>query len=325
MRIVNVTQLGGPEVLQVAEQPLPEPARGEIRIHIAAAGLNRADIIQRTRGYVLAPGTPAWPGLEVSGTVDALGADVDGFALGDRVCALLSGGGYAEYCVAPVEQVLPIPRGFDFIQGASVPESSFTVWSNLFDLCRLAKGESLLVHGGSSGIGVMAIQLAVALGHKVYATAGSPEKCRACEKLGATLAIDYRQQDFVAEIRKATDNRGVDVVLDLVGGDYVGRNLECLADEGRITVIAMQRDTKSTIELRPLMAKRARIMGSMLRPRSVAYKGQMKQQLLQHVWPLLESGAIKPVVDKTFPLADAGSAQAYMEQGKHIGKIVLTC
>jgi NADPH:quinone reductase len=325
MRIVNVAQLGGPEVLQVEERPVPAPARGEIRIRVAAAGLNRADIIQRTRGYVLAPGTPAWPGLEVSGTVDALGAEVSEFALGDRVCALLSGGGYADFCVAPVEQVLPIPRGFDFIQGASVPESSFTVWSNVFELCHLSTGENLLVHGGSSGIGVMAIQLAAALGHEVYATAGSPDKCRACEKFGAVLAIDYRQQDFVAEIRKATHNCGVDVVLDLVGGDYVGRNLECLNDEGRITVIAMQRDTKSTIELRPLMAKRATITGSMLRPRSVAFKGQIKQKLLQHVWPLLESGAIKPIVDRTFALADAGKAQAYMEGGTHIGKIVLTC
>jgi putative PIG3 family NAD(P)H quinone oxidoreductase len=324
MRIVNITRWGGPEVLQIAEHDTPVPAPGEVLIRIAAAGLNRADILQRKGNYPLPPGTVPWPGLEVSGTIAAIGSSVAEFAIGDRVCALLAGGGYADYCVAPVEQVLPIPGGLTFIEAASIPESAFTVWSNVFEFCHLAAGESLLVHGGSSGIGVMAIQLATALGNTVYATAGSADKCRACEKLGALRGINYRDEDFVAVIREATRSRGVDVVLDMVGGDYIGRDLECLAVAGRIVVIARQRDSRATVSLAHLMDKRAVLTGSTLRPRSIAFKGEIKQQLLKIVWPLIESGKVKPIVNRTFPLADAGAAQAYMDTGAHIGKIVLT-
>lgn len=325
MRIVNISKWGGPEVLQIAEHATPVPAAGEVLIRVAAAGLNRADTLQRKGNYPLPPGTVPWPGLEVSGTVEAIGSDVREFAVGDRVCALLAGGGYADFCVAPVEQVLPIPAGLNFIEAASIPESAFTVWSNVFEFCHLAAGENLLVHGGSSGIGVMAIQLATALGHQVYATAGSGDKCRACEKLGALRGINYRDEDFVAVIREATQGRGVDVVLDMVGGDYIGRDLECLAIAGRIVVIARQRDSRATVSLAHIMDKRAILTGSTLRPRSIAFKAEIKKQLLKVVWPLIESGKVKPIVDRTFPLADAGAAQAYMDTGAHIGKIVLTC
>lgn len=322
MRIVIVSELGGPEVLKVVEHAVPTAAAGEVLIRVAAAGLNRADIIQRKRGYAIPPGTPPWPGLEVSGTIEALGPGVTEFKPGEQVCALLAGGGYAEYCVAPVEQVLPIPTGLSLLHAASIPESAFTVWSNVFEFCHLARGESLLVHGGSSGIGVMAIQLAKALGSRVFATAGSAPKCRACEELGAERAIDYRDEDFVAAIKQ---EGGVDVILEMVGGDYIARDLDALKTGGRIVIIGRQADSMATINLAPVMDKRAFITGSTLRFRDAAFKGRIKQQLLKHVWPLISKGAVKPVVDRSFALAEAAAAQAYMDSGTHIGKIVLTC
>ena len=323
MRIIEALTPGGPEALKIGEAPCPVPGAGEVLIRVAAIGINRADTQQRRGVYPSPPGAPAWPGLEVSGTVVAVGAGVSEFRLEAPVCALLAGGGYAEYCVAPVAQTLPIPGQLTLLEAASLPEAYFTVWSNVYGFGRLAPGESLLVHGGSSGIGVAAIQLARALGHSVYATAGSVDKCHFCETLGAARGINYRDEDFVAVLQELTEGRGVDVILDMVGGDYLERDVQALASEGRIVVIATQRSVTATLDLRAIMAKRAHITGSMLRPRPVSFKDQIKAQLLSRVWPLLADGTIRPVIDRVFGFEEAPAAHAYMESGGHMGKLIL--
>jgi len=324
MRIIEIKRPGGPEMLAPAERPVPRPGPGEVLIKVAAAGLNRADVLQRLGGYPVPKGAPEHPGLEASGTVAATGEGVTAFAVGETVCALLQGGGYGEYCVAPVAQTLRIPQGLDFIQAASLPEAYFTVWSNVFGFGRLQPGQAFLVHGGSSGIGVAAIQLASALGATVYATAGSDEKCRFCESLGAKRAVNYKTEDFSRVILEETDRRGVDVILDMVGASYLMRNVVALAPEGRLVVIALISGSTTPVDLYQLMAKRVSITGSLLRPRDVAFKASIKAKLEAHVWPLLDSGRLKPVVDKVFPLAQAGKAQAYMESSAHRGKIILS-
>ena len=321
MRVIDIETPGAAEALRLVERPVPRPSPGEVLIKVAAAGLNRADILQRRGHYPPPPGTPNWPGLEVAGTIAAVAPDVSEFKPGDAVCALLAGGGYAEYCVVPPGQVLPLPVGVDTIGAASLPEAYFTVWSNVFDLARLKAGESLLVHGGASGIGVAAIQLARARGATVYATAGSDERCRWCEQLGARRAINHRSEDFVAVIRAA--GGGVDVVLDVIGGDYLPRNLEALATEGRIVVIATQGGSAAKLDLLKLMLKRAMLTGTTLRSRPLAFKAAIKAALLREVWPLFERGELRPVVDRVFPFEQAAAAHAYMESGAHRGKIVL--
>jgi len=323
MKVIDVPQPGGPEALVLAERPVPQPGPAEVLIEVAAAGLNRADILQRRGFYPSPPGAPSSPGLEVAGTIVGVGADVTEFKVGDAVCALLQGGGYAEYCSVDAGQVLPIPGSLDMIEAASLPEAMFTVWSNVFGFGRLQAGETLLVHGGSSGIGVTAIQLAVALGHTVFATAGSAEKCRFCESLGARRAIDYKTEDFVGEIAAATGGHGVDVVFDMVGGSYVPRNLQVLATEGRLVMIATQGGAKGEIDVLRIMQQRLVITGSTLRPRSAQFKRSIRDQLLQKVWPLLAAGRIRPVVDSVFALAEAGQAHARMESSEHKGKIIL--
>ena len=323
MKILDVPQPGGPEALVLAERPVPEPGRGEVLIEVAAAGLNRADILQRRGFYPSPPGAPSYPGPEVSGTVVALGEEVTEFKLGDAVCALLQGGGYAEYCRVDAGQVLPIPGSLGMVEAAALPEAMFTVWSNVFGFGRLQQRETLLVHGGSSGIGVAAIQLATARGHTVFATAGSDDKARFCESLGARRAINYKTEDFVAEIVKETGGRGVDVLLDMVGGSYVARNLQVLATEGRLVMIATQGGAKGEIDVLRIMQQRLLITDSTLRPRSAEFKRAIRDQLLQNVWPLLASGRIRPVVDSVFALAEASKAHARMEGGEHKGKIIL--
>jgi len=323
MKVVDVPQPGGPEALVLVERPVPQPAPGEVLIQVAAAGLNRADILQRRGLYPTPPGAPSHPGLEVAGTIAGIGADVTEFKVGDAVCALLPGGGYAEYCCVDAGQVLPIPGSLDMIEAASLPEAMFTVWSNVFGFGRLQAGETLLVHGGSSGIGVAAIQLAAALGHTVFTTAGSAEKCRFCESLGARRAIDYKTEDFVAEIGKETGGRGVNVVFDMVGGSYVSRNLQVLATEGRLVIIATQGGVKGEIDVLRIMLQRLVITGSTLRPRSVEFKRAIRDQLLEKVWPLLAAGRVRPIVDSVFALAEAGKAHARMESSEHMGKIIL--
>jgi NADPH2:quinone reductase len=324
MRVIEVTRPGGPEVLALAQWPTPQVGVDEVLIKVAAAGLNRADILQRGGNYPSPPGAPANPGLEAAGTVAAVGSNVREFKVGDAVCALLQGGGYSEYCAVNVGQVLPVPGNLTLIEAASLPEAYFTVWSNVFGFARLQAGESLLVHGGSSGIGVSAIQLAVARGSTVYATAGSDEKCRYCEQLGATRAINYKTQDFVAEIATLTQKQGVNVVLDMVGGSYVPRNLQVLATEGRLAMIATQGGSKGEIDVLRIMQQRLIVTGSMLRTRNVEFKRQIKAKLLEHVWPLIASGKIRPVVDKVFPLEHAAQAHALMESSGHMGKIILS-
>jgi NADPH2:quinone reductase len=324
MRIVDAPTPGGPEALVVREAPLPGVPPGHVLIRVAAAGVNRADVLQRRGLYPSPAGAPAWPGLEVSGTVAAVADDVTGFAIGDGVCALLQGGGYAEYCAAPAGQTLPIPSNVSLFEAAAFPEALFTVWTNVYELGRLAAGERLLVHGGSSGIGVTAIQLARATNHEVAATAGSDDKCRFCEELGARPAINYREQDFVAILREATAGRGVDVVLDMVAGDYVRRDLETLARDGRVVVIATQGGASATIDMRVVMSKRAIVTGSALRPQSIAFKAAIREKLLERVWPLIEAGKVRPIVDRTFAFEDAAAAHARMESGAHMGKILLT-
>jgi NADPH:quinone reductase len=323
MRIIEAPTPGGPEALKIGEAQCPTPGAGEVLIRVAAIGINRADTQQRRGVYPSPPGAPAWPGLEVSGVVAAVGSGVGEFAVDTPVCALLAGGGYAEYCVAPVAQTLPIPGQLTLIEAASLPEAYFTVWSNVYGFGRLAPGETLLVHGGSSGIGVAAIQLSKALGHTVYATAGSVDKCHFCESLGAARGINYRDEDFVTVLKELTAGRGVDVILDMVGGDYLERDLQALASEGRIVVIATQRSTSATLDLRVMMAKRAHITGSMLRPRPISFKDQIKAQLLSRVWPLLADGTIRPVVDRVFGFEEAPAAHAYMESSAHMGKLIL--
>jgi NADPH2:quinone reductase len=323
MQVIEITRPGGPEVLAGAQRPVPAPRAGEVLIEVAAAGVNRPDCLQRAGGYAPPPGASDLPGLEVAGRIVRVGEGVSQWRVGDAVCALTPGGGYAQYCLTPAGQCLPPPRGFDMIQAASLPETFFTVWINVFDRAHLAPGESLLVQGGSSGIGVTAIQLAKALGHRVFATAGSPEKCAACERLGAERCIDYRNEDFVEAVRQLTGGKGVDVILDMVGGDYVPRELKCLATDGRLSLIALLGGTRATLDLSDILFRRLTITGSTLRPRSVDYKTSIALALRQRVWPLLESGAIRPVIYKTFPLAQAAQAHTLMESSTHIGKIVL--
>lgn len=323
MRHIAMTAPGGPEVLTLATGPVPRPAAGEVLIRVAAAGINRPDILQRTGNYPPPPGASPILGLEVSGAVAALGPEVTGLNEGDEVCALVAGGGYAEYCVAPAPQCLPVPKGVSLVDAAGLPETFFTVWSNVFDRGRLGRGESFLVHGGSSGIGTTAIQLAHAFGARVFATAGSPEKCAVCRDLGAERAIDYRQEDFVAVLKEATQGRGVDVILDMVGGPYVEKNLRSLAPEGRLVQIAFLQGSKVTLDLAHLMVRRQTLTGSTLRPRPVADKAAIARNLRDKVWPLIEAGKVRPVIDRTFPLADAAAAHRLMESSTHIGKILL--
>ncbi|MDR3418913.1 MAG: NAD(P)H-quinone oxidoreductase [Nevskia sp.] len=323
MRVIEASKPGGPEVLGVAARATPRPAEGEVLIRVAAAGLNRADLLQRRGVYPPPPGAPDWPGLEVAGRVAALGPGVTRFAVGDPVCALLAGGGYAEYCVVAAGQVLPVPAGLTLEEAASLPEAYFTVWSNIFDLARLEAGRSLLVHGGASGIGVAAIQLANALGAQVFATAGSDERCRLCETLGAVRAVNYRGGDFASALAGHIGS-GVDVVLDMVAGDYLGRNLELLAPGGHIVIIAAQGGSAMKLDALRLMAKNASVSGTMLRPRPAAYKARIGTALRHEVWPLLEARRIRPVVDKVFAFDQAAAAHAYMESGQHAGKIVLS-
>ncbi len=320
---IVIAEPGGPERLEPRRMPVPTPGPGEVLIRVEAAGINRPDVLQRRGVYPPPPGASPLPGLEVAGTVAALGPGVTAPAIGDRVCALLAGGGYAEWCVAPAPQCLPVPAGLSMVEAAALPETVFTVWTNVFERGRLARGEALLVHGGSSGIGTTAIQLAVAAGATVFATAGNADKCDACERLGAARAIDYRREDFVAVIREATGGRGVDVVLDMVGGDYLPRNLEALARDGRHVSIAFLRGATATIDIGLVMRQRLVLTGSLLRPRSVAEKGAIASAVKARVWPLIESGDFRPVIFATFPLAEAAAAHALMESGGHIGKIVL--
>lgn len=321
---IEVSKPGGPEVLRAASRATPRPAAGEVLIKVAAAGINRPDVMQRQGLYAPPPGASDIPGLEVAGEIVQIGASVSEWKTGDQVCALVAGGGYAQYCVAPAGQCLPVPRGLSMIEAASLPETFFTVWVNVFERSRLSNGETLLVQGGSSGIGVTAIQIAKALGHRVFATAGSADKCAACVALGAERAINYKTEDFVASVKEATSGRGVDVILDMVGGDYVPRELKALADDGRLALIAFLGGSKTTLDLNEVLRRRLSISGSTLRPRSIAFKTQIAQALRQKVWPLIESGKIKPVIHATFPLAEASKAHALMESSTHIGKIVLT-
>ncbi len=325
MIAIEISEPGGPDVLQPARIARPDPVLGEVLIKVAAAGVNRPDVMQRQGGYPPPPGAPDTPGLEIAGEVVALGPQVSDLNLGDRVCALVAGGGYAEYCVAPVAQCLPVPDGYDMVQAAALPETFFTVWTNLFQRGGLTGGESILIHGGSSGIGTTAIQLANAFGARVFATAGNAEKCRVCGELGAERTIDYKTEDFVAVVKELTGGRGVDVILDMVGGDYLPRNLDALAVEGRLVLIAVLNGPKiDRFNMLPIMLKRLTFTGSTLRPRSVEDKAQIADELKAQVWPLLASGAVKPVIDSTFPLADAAKAHALMDSSAHIGKIVLT-
>jgi putative PIG3 family NAD(P)H quinone oxidoreductase len=324
MIAIEISRPGDPDVLVPVERPTPSPAPHQVLIKVAAAGVNRPDVFQRRGRYPPPPGASDIPGLEIAGTIERLGAGVHGFAVGDAVCALVAGGGYAEFCTAPAPQCLPIPRGLDITAAAAIPETFFTVWTNVFERGRLQSAESLLVHGGSSGIGTTAIQLARARGARAFATAGSAEKCAACERLGAERAINYRTEDFVAAVRDATSGRGVDVVLDMVGGDYFSRNLDVLAEEGRLVEIATLTGAKAELNIQTIMQRRLTITGSTLRARPVDEKGRIATAVRANLWPLLESGAVRPIVFKTFPLGEAAAAHALMESSHHIGKIVLT-
>jgi len=324
MRAVEIVKPGGPEALVAGERPLPTPKPNEVLVKVAAAGVNRPDVLQRQGLYAVPPDASDLPGLEIAGEVVACGAKATRWKVGDKVCALAHGGGYAEYCVVPEVQALPVPKGLSMTEAASLPETFFTVWSNVYDRGRLKAGETLLVHGGSSGIGVTAIQIAKAMGNRVLATAGSDDKCAACVKLGADKAINYRSQDFLAEVLAATDNKGVNVILDMVGGDYVPKELKCLAEEGRLVFIAFLRGPKTELDINEVMRRRLTLTGSTLRPRPVEFKGAIAASLREHVWPLIESGKVKPVIFKTFPLAEAAEAHRLMESSQHIGKLVLT-
>jgi len=324
MKAIAITKPGGPEVLQLTEIDTPAPSVGEILIRVEAAGVNRPDTIQRMGFYAPPPGSPDTPGLEVAGEVLAIGSGVTRWAVGDHVCALVGGGGYAQYCVAHEAHALPQPHGFNAIEAAGLPETFFTVWTNVFERGALKGGETFLVHGGSSGIGTTAIQLAKIFGARVFATAGSAEKCAACLELGAEAAINYRTQDFVAEVKALTDNRGVDVILDMVGGDYISRNIEAAARDGRIVSIAFLNGSVAEVNFMPVMLKRLTLTGSTLRPRTINEKAAIADALHAKVWPLLNAGRVKPLIDATFPLADAAKAHELMEKSSHIGKIVLT-
>lgn len=323
MTVVAITEPGGPDVLQLQEMPVPEPGPGQLLVKVHTAGVNRPDVLHRIGVYMPPKGASPLPGLEISGEVVAAGSDTTRFKVGDEVCALTSGGGYAQYCLADEPSTLPIPKGLSLAEAAAVPETFFTVWHNVFERGGLKAGEWLLVHGGSSGIGTTAIQMAVAMGAKVLITAGSPEKCEACVKLGATRAINYRDEDFVEVVKEVTEGHGADVILDMVGGSYIERNFKAASIEGRIVQIAFLGGPKSEVNFMPLMLKRLIFTGSTLRPQSVEAKGAIASALEEKIWPLIEAGKVKPVMDKSFPLAEAGQAHAYMEAGAHIGKIVL--
>lgn len=324
MKAIIITQPGGPEVLQIAERPTPAIKPDEVLIKVMAAGINRPDVAQRKGNYPPPAGAPAdIPGLEVAGIVTEIGSDVTRLKIGDKVCALVIGGGYAEYCTAPEGQCLPVPDNLSFAEAASLPETFFTVWSNVFDRGQLQPGESLLVHGGSSGIGVAAIQMATALGSKVYVTAGNADKCKFCEDLGAVKAINYNQEDFSDAINKLTDSKGVDIILDMIGGDYTPLNIECLATEGRLVHINSMKGKNVTVDLAEVMRKRINMTGSMLRSRDVEFKSAIAQNLQHHIWPLLASGKIKPVIYKVFAADEAAKAHELMESSEHMGKIVL--
>jgi NADPH2:quinone reductase len=327
MKAIEITAFGAPDVLRVGERPVPVPGIGELLIRVSASGVNRPDVLQRTGNYPVPPGASDIPGLEVSGVIeqgDALELARAGFKLGDRVCALVAGGGYAEFCMAPVGQCLPVPQGLSDVEAASLPETFFTVWSNVFDRAGLQKGETLLIQGGSSGIGVTAIQLAKARGAKVIVTAGSDEKCAACLALGADHAINYKTHDFQDEVKRLTGGQGVNVILDMVAGSYVAKEIQCLSEDGRLVIIAVQGGVKSEINAGLVLRRRLTITGSTLRARSIAFKQAIAQACLTNVWPLIERGLIKPVVHSTFAAEDAASAHALMESNQHVGKIVLT-
>jgi len=323
MRAIEITQPGKPDVLQLCERPQPVLKSGEVLIRVHAAGINRPDVLQRLGHYPVPPGASDLPGLEVAGEIVDGDVKDSGFKKGDMVCALVQGGGYAEYCAAPLEQCLPLPEGLTPLEAATLPETYFTVWSNVFDRARLSGKESLLVQGGSSGIGVTAIQLATALGHRVLATAGSDDKCRAVEALGAERGINYRNEDFAAVVKELTDGKGVDVILDMVAGDYVAREIDCLADDGRLVVIALLGGSKANLDMGQVLRRRLTITGSTLRPRPVAFKAAIARQLREQVWPLFAQGKLKPVIHSTFPLAQAAEAHTLMESSSHVGKIVL--
>ena len=327
MRAIEISRFGAPEVLCETTRPDPVPGPGEVLIRVTASGVNRPDVLQRKGAYAPPPGASDLPGLEVAGVVaggDAAELAAAQLTLGERVCALLPGGGYAALCVAPIVQTLPVPKGLTDIEAASLPETVFTVWQNVFEIARLQAGEWLLIQGGSSGIGVTAIQMAKALGAKVIVTAGSDDKCKACLEIGADHAINYRTQDFVAEVLRMTDQRGVDVILDMVAGDYVAREVKCLANDGRLAIIAVQGGTRSELDTGAVLRKRLTLTGSTLRARSVAYKGELAKALRRRVWPLIEAGRIKPVIHQVFPAAHAAQAHALMESSTHVGKIVLS-
>jgi NADPH2:quinone reductase len=323
MQAIEITAPGGPDVLRQTDRPTPVPGPGEVLIEVEAAGVNRPDVFQRQGSYPPPAGASDLPGLEVAGRIVGGAPESAGFKLGDAVCALVTGGGYAQFCTAPAAQCLPVPAGLSMIEAAALPETYFTVWSNVFDRGALAPGETLLVHGGASGIGTTAIALACAFGHTVYATAGGPARARAVEALGCTRGIDYRAQDFVAEIKALTGGRGVDVILDMVAGDYLERNIEALADDGRLVMIALLGGSRGTLNCGQVMRRRLTVTGSTLRARPVAVKARIAAALRERVWPLLESGAVRPSIHATFPLAEAARAHAMMDAGEQIGKIVL--
>ena len=326
MRAIEIAGFGGPEVLRAVERARPVAGAGEALVRVGASGVNRPDVLQRKGLYPVPPGASELPGLEVAGVIeggDAAAMHDAGFAIGDRVCALVAGGGYAELCTAPVGQCLPVPAGLSDVQAASLPETFFTVWSNVFDRARLQPGETLLIQGGTSGIGVTAIQLAKAAGATVIATAGSDDKCAACVGLGADHAINYRSADFVEEVKRITSKRGVDVILDMVAGDYVAREIQCLAEDGRIVIIAVQGGVEARFDAGVVLRRRLTITGSTLRPRPIAFKSAIAKALHQTVWPWLEAGRVKPVIHQVFPAAEAAAAHTLMESNQHIGKLVL--
>ncbi len=327
MQAVEITSFGPPDVLRLAERPMPVVGVGEVLIRVSASGVNRPDVLQRMGHYPVPPGASDIPGLEVAGVIEQGEAQAladAGFKLGDRVCALVAGGGYAQYCVAPIGQCLPVPKGWTDVQAASLPETVFTVWSNVFDRAHLQSGETLLIQGGSSGIGVTAIQMAKAIGAQVMVTAGSDEKCAACLALGADHAINYKTHDFQAEVKRLTGGQGVNVILDIVAGSYVAKEVECLSEDGRLVIIAVQGGVKSEINAGLVLRRRLTVTGSTLRARSVTFKQSIAQACLKNVWPLIERGSIKPVIHSTFAAQDAVKAHALMESNAHIGKIVLT-
>jgi len=327
MKAIEITTFGAPDVLRLCERPMPVPGVGELLIHVSASGVNRPDVLQRTGNYPVPPGASDIPGLEVAGVIeqgDPAELALAGFHLGDRVCALVAGGGYAQYCVAPIAQCLPVPVGLSDVEAASLPETFFTVWSNMMDRAHLLPGETVLVQGGSSGIGVTAIQLAKALGAKVIVTAGSDEKCAACLALGADAAINYKTHDFQVEVARLTEGQGVDVILDIVAGSYVSKEIQCLREDGRLVIISVQGGVKSEINAGLVLRRRLTVTGSTLRPRPVAFKAAIAQACLKTVWPLLASGRIKAVIYSTFEACDAAKAHTLMESNQHVGKIVLT-